>query len=384
MNKTLELLDQLVGFPTTSRDSNLPMIEFLTDYLVARGFEVHQIDDPLEPKAGLLATIGPKGPGGVLLSGHTDVVPTDGQSWSRPDFKLTLDDDRAYGRGTTDMKGFVASMLMAAELASKADLKRALKLSLSYDEEIGCVGIEHMIDHVMPTIGLPDLALVGEPTSMQVAIGHKGKGAIRATCYGQNGHSALAPQFVNALHLASDFVSALRSLQSEFAEIGARDEAYTVPYSTLHVGKLYGGVALNMVPEKAMIDFEYRHLAADDAVDLMACITDAAKSVEASYQSQFPGASIELDLHNSYPGLDVAIDSSVISEVQSFAQASGTTKVAFGTEAGYFDQLGIPTVVCGPGSMENQGHKPDEFLHLAQLSACDQMMTRIVDDLARK
>ncbi len=382
MKTTLELLEKLIAFPTVSSESNLEIIGFLRLFLIERGFEVYQIDDPLEKKAGLFASIGPGGPGGILLSGHTDVVPTQEQNWSRPDFRLTLEKNRAYGRGTTDMKGFVASMLYAAELASQAKLNQPLKLALSYDEEVGCVGIKKMIGELASKIGLPDVAIVGEPTAMQVAIGHKGKSAIRATCAGQSGHSSLAPRFVNALHIATDFVDGLRYLQNEMATSGARDEHYDIPYSTVHVGKLQGGIALNIVPDNAVIDFEYRYLAADNGEHLMNKIRAVAEQTVSKYRVGFPAAAIELDNYNSYPGLDVPADSDVISQVQHFAQSNSTTKVAFGTEAGYFDGLGIPTVVCGPGNMEEQGHKPDEHITLEQLAACDAMMTRIVQKLS--
>jgi len=368
MTQTVQLLSKLIEFNTINANSNLLMIAYLREYLETRGFTVHQIDDPVESKAGLFASIGPSDTGGVLLSGHTDVVPTEGQDWTREAFTLSRDGERLFGRGTTDMKGFVASMLTAADLASKADLKRPLKLSLSYDEEIGCVGIKHMIDQLSGTIGLPDFAIVGEPTSMKTAIGHKGKAGIRAVCKGQDGHSALAPKFVNALYVATDFVAALRELQHELAKSGARDDAYSIPYSTIHVGKLNAGVALNMVPAIATVDFEYRHLAADSSSEIMARITDAAQRVAAEYQKSCPTAAIELETINAYPGLDVASDHNVVTSVADLSQSSTTTKVGFGTEAGYFDSLGIPTVVCGPGSMQDQGHQPDEYIEVQQLA----------------
>jgi len=382
MTQTIELLTKLIAFNTINANSNLQMIAYLREYLETRGFTVHQIDDPIEKKAGLFATIGPTDSAGVLLSGHTDVVPTDGQEWTKDPFSLTKDGERLYGRGTTDMKGFVASMLTAADLASKSTLTRPLKLSFSYDEEIGCVGIKHMIDHLANTIGLPEFAIVGEPTSMKIAIGHKGKAAIRAICKGQDGHSALAPKFVNALHIATDFVTALRHLQNEIAECGARDDAYSVPFSTIHVGKLNAGTALNMVPAIATVDFEYRHLATDKGSEIMQLITQAAQQVEAEYKPHFPAAAIELKQLNSYPGLETATNHRVIEQVAKLSQSGDTTKVGFGTEAGYFNNLEVPTVVCGPGSMQGQGHQPDEFIEIRELAKCDDMMKRLVHSLA--
>ena len=381
MTTTLDILDKLVGFDTVSKNSNLELATYVEEYLELRGFSVHRITDPTGDKTGLYAEKGPDGDG-VLLSAHTDVVPVEGQSWTKDPFRLTQEGNRVYGRGTTDMKGYVASVLSLADRASTSNLREPLKIVLSYDEEVGCVGIQQMLDRLAPMLGQPRACFVGEPTEMQVAIGHKGKAALRAVCHGQNGHSALAPNFVNALHLATDFVSELRSLQKIFAESGNTDPAYSVPYTTLHVGMLSGGKALNIVPDRAELTFEYRHLAADRGKDILDQILAAADRVGASYNHLWPEARVEVEQYNAYPGLDVTETESIIAYAQKLAQSNATTKVAFGTEAGFFDELGIPTVVCGPGSMEKQGHKPDEYLELGQLAACDAMMDRILEDLS--
>ena len=372
MTQTLEILDHLIAFPTVSSSSNLALIDYVQDYLRARGFTVHRIADPTGDKAGLFARIGPEG-AGVMLSGHSDVVPPDGQDWTRDPFKLTREGDRMFGRGTTDMKGYVASMLALADRAATADLREPLKLALSYDEEVGCVGIAHMIGELERTIGLPRLCFVGEPTNMQVAIGHKGKAAFKARFHGIAGHSALAPNYLNALHMAADFVQGLRDMQSDLATNGARDAAYGVPYSTVHVGKLQGGTALNIVPDTADAVFEFRHIAEDDPATLRARIDTIAAEIEA----KFSGGRIEIAQTNAYPGLGT----SATAEVTQIAQdCAGTqvTKVAFGTEAGFFDALGIQTVVCGPGDMASQGHKPDESIGVDELAACDAFMDRVL------
>ncbi|SLN55171.1 Acetylornithine deacetylase [Roseovarius albus] len=382
MTQTLDILDRLIGYNSISANSNLDIIAYIEEFLRTRGFEVSHVPDESGQKAGLYATLGPASGGdGVMLSAHTDVVPVAGQDWSKDPFKLTREGDRLFGRGTTDMKGYVASVMALADRASKTQLNEPLKIAFSYDEEVGCVGIKNMIDQLEPSIGLPRACFVGEPTEMQVAIGHKGKAALRATCHGEAGHSALAPQFLNALHLATDFVGALRDIQTDLARNGARDAAYGVPYSTVHVGKLSGGTALNIVPDTASIDFEYRHLAADKPDDLLKRIQKAADEIVHKRQGPFPEARIEVDQYNAYPGLDVDEHNAIVPYAQKLAQTNTVTKVAFGTEAGYFDELGIPTVVCGPGSMEGQGHKPDEYITLEQLRACDMMMDRILHDL---
>ena len=369
---TLDVLERLVGFPTTPQVSNLDLIDYVETYLRDRGFVLIRLPDASGEKAGIVATLGPEGQG-ILLSAHTDVVPVEGQEWTRAPFALSREKNRVFGRGTTDMKGYVASVLALADRAARVPLKEPLRIVLSYDEEIGCIGIRHMMGDLAPLIGQPRACFVGEPTSMQVAIGHKGKAALRAVCHGEAGHSALAPRFSNALHVATDFVNALRVLQDDLAANGARDEAYDIPYSTVHVGKLSGGTALNIVPDRAKVLFEYRHLAADRAEDMLARIQACADTV--------PGQ-IEIEQLNAYPGLDVAAGADVVGFAKRMSQSNGTTKVPFGTEAGFFDALGIPTVVCGPGSMEGQGHKPDEYLELSELAACDAMMDRILDDIS--
>ena len=375
MTQTLDILDRLIAFPTVSSVSNLALIDCVQDFLVGRGFDVHRIPDPTGEKAGLFARIGPEG-AGVMLSGHSDVVPSAGQDWQHDAFKLTRIGDRVIGRGTTDMKGYVASMLAAAHRASNMTLKEPLKLALSYDEEVGCLGIAHMIGELDDTIGLPRACFVGEPTNMQVAVGHKGKAALRASFHGIAGHSALAPNYVNALHMAAEFVTGLRKLQGDLAKNGARDAAYDVPYSTVHIGKLQGGTALNIVPDLAEIVFEYRHIADDDPSDLRAKIDTIAAGITAN----FPQGRVEINETNAYPGLGTDEASDVARLGQTLA-GTATTKVAFGTEAGYFAKLGIPTVVCGPGDMATQGHKPDESIGLEELAACDRFMDRMLDKM---
>lgn len=381
MSLTLNVLERLIAFDTVSAKSNLELVAYIEAFLRERGFRLTRLEDETGQKAGLYAEIGPAG-GGILLSAHTDVVPVEGQEWTRDPFALGREGGKLFGRGTTDMKGYVAAMLYAADLASRADLQQPLKLVLSYDEEVGCVGIQQMMGRLASLIGQPRVCFVGEPTEMQVAIGHKGKAALRAVCYGQAGHSALAPNFTNALHLAADFVSGLCGVQEWLRNNGARDDAYDIPFSTVHVGMLSGGTALNIVPDRAELTFEYRHLAADPADEILTRIYDAADAACAGYQADWPGARIEVEQYNAYPGLDVDKDAAVVRTAQALAQSNVVTKVPYGTEAGFFARLGIPTVVCGPGSMEGQGHKPDEYLTLSQLQACERMMERIVSDLS--
>lgn len=370
------MLERLVGFDTVSAKSNLALVDYVQSYLAERGFHVTRIEDPEAPKAGLFAEIGPAGEG-LLLSAHTDVVPVEGQVWASDPFRLRVDGGRAYGRGTTDMKGFLAAMLAAADAASRAPLRAPLKLVLSYDEEVGCVGISRMMDRLVPLIGRPRAAIVGEPTEMRVAIGHKGKRAYHAAVGGEAGHSAMAPNFVNALNVAADFVRALQEIAADLSTRGAKDPAYDIPCSTLHVGTLQGGRALNIVPDLAEMTFELRHVARDDPDALEARIAAAAERICARYG---PGARIETTRTSAYPGLETDGREPIVKEVTSLAQTA-TTKVAFGTEAGFFANLGIPTVVCGPGSMAGQGHKADEYLALSELRACEAMLGRVIETM---
>lgn len=376
MSRTIEILRDLVAFDTVSAKSNLAIIDWIEAHLTALGFRVTRITDTYEPKAGLYAEIGPEGDG-VVLSAHTDVVPVEGQNWTRPPFELTEEDGRLYGRGTTDMKGFLASVLAFAEVAAGADLKAPIKLVISYDEEIGCVGMGRMIEALRPLIGTPRVCIVGEPTSLDVSIGHKGKKSYRAVCRGEAGHSALAPKFVNAIYVATDLISGLRSLQAKFAGAGVVDDDYTVPYSTVHVGKLTGGTTLNIVPDVAELVFEIRHLAADRIDDFEADLAALVAQVEQDHNC----AVIEIDGLTSYPGLDLKPDADCVKFMQRISGKNGVTKVAYGTEAGFFDAIGIPTVVCGPGSMEGQGHKADEYILTSELEACDAMLLRLLEDL---
>ena len=377
MTLSLDILDRLIAFDTVSNRSNLDLISYVEDFLRARQFRVHRIPDLTEEKAGLYAEIGPQTDGGILLSAHSDVVPVEGQVWSRPPFLLTRDGDRLFGRGTTDMKGFLAEMLGVADLASGKTLKAPVKLLISYDEEIGCVGIGRMKDRLKPLLGRPELAIVGEPTEMRVAVGHKGKRAYKAQITGQAGHSALAPRFVSALHIAVDYVAALRALQDGLEQNGHRDDSYDVPYSTIHVGRMRSGSALNIVPDSAEILFEFRHLAEDDPDCLGRKITEAANAVTAHYAQV---ANIELQSSAAYPGLATPVTSGAVTSVLNWSSGQ-TCKVAFGTEAGFLSDLGIPTVVCGPGSMADQGHKPDEYISQTQLIKCSQMLIRAVGQL---
>lgn len=382
MSSSLAILERLVAFPTVSRNANRDLVDFVAGHLAERGVATLLVPNGDGSKANLFATIGPRDRGGVLLSGHTDVVPVDGQAWSGDPFRLREVDGRLIGRGTTDMKGFLACALAAADRASRMDLATPLHLAFSYDEEIGCVGVRSLLEALAAAPFRPEMAIVGEPTSMRIGTGHKGKTALRALCCGRESHSALAPSALNAIHLATAFIDRIRARQAGFAATGARDAAYDVPYTTLHVGTIAGGTALNIVPNACTLEFEIRNLAEDDPAALIACLEADAEAVAAPWRADFPEAAVAVAVTNAYPGLATAEDAPVVDFAARLTGRNERIKLAFGTEGGLWrERLGIPCVICGPGSMD-QGHKPDEWVSRDQIAECDRMMDALLARLA--
>ena len=376
-----EVLERLIGFDTVSAKSNLDLLGYVRGLLADAGIECVLIPDATGQKANLYAVVGPVGVPGVILSGHVDVVPVEGQVWTKPPFALTEDAGRLYGRGSTDMKGFVACAIVAVLRARSMNLKVPVILALSHDEEIGCQGVGSMLD-VMQGWPVPArMCLVGEPTSMRVATGHKGKIALRATCTGRELHSAMAPMGLNALHLGAEFLAAVRDLQAEVVAGGLRDGDYDVPYTTLHVGKFNGGVQVNIVPKTCVLDFEIRSLAGEDTDGLIARLEAAAEAIVAPHRAAFPETGIVVERLWDYPGLATSPDADVVAFAKGLVGGNGTIKVPYGTEGGLFAaRLGVPTVICGPGNMA-QGHTPDEFIEVEQLARCEAMLDTLLGRL---
>lgn len=377
-----DILERLVAFDTTSHRSNLPLLHWVRDVLADQGVACDLIPDATGQKANLLAVIGPRGVPGVVVSAHVDVVPVDGQAWTRPPFRLTEEGGRFYGRGTTDMKGFVACAVEAALGAARNPLNLPFILALSHDEEVGCRGVPSLIDHMAATLPRPTHCLVGEPTSMRIAVGHKGKVALRTTCTGRARHSAAAPLALNAIHLAADFLGAIRAEQARAQADGPFDTDYEVPCTTLHAGIIRAGTQVNIVPEAAVLDWEIRSLAGDDPGLRLARLADAAAAILAPHGA-FPEAAIVTERLWDYPGLATPPDSPAVALARALTGGNApATKVGYGTEGGLFaGRLGVPTVVCGPGSMA-QGHTPDEWVEAAELERCRTMLARLVDRLA--
>ena len=377
-----EILNRLVSFQTISRDSNLGLIQFVQNFLTSIGVQSKLVRHKSEKKANLFASIGPEGEPGVVLSGHTDVVPVDGQEWSSDPFQMTERDGRFYGRGTADMKGFLASAMLAARMASKRTLKTPLWLAFSYDEEVGCLGVRSLIDDLVADRRYPRFCIVGEPTSMNAATGHKGKIAVRAVCRGLEAHTAFAPKALNALHLACDLVGGMRAEQQRIAETGRLDHDYEIPYTTIHAAKITGGVAPNIVPGLAEVEFEIRNIAQDNPFDVLESLRSRADRIAVRARERVKQADISVNVVNSYPGLDTPGDAEAVNFVRSLTGGSEPMKVAFGTEGGlYFERFGASVVICGPGSMD-QGHKADEYVARTQIDKCERMMEVLVDRLA--
>jgi acetylornithine deacetylase len=383
---SLDLLRELIAFPSVCRTPNADLIARIRDVLHGAGIETLTVADPRDPsRCNLHASVGPKDMPGVMLSGHTDVVPVEGQPWTVPPFQATERDGRIYGRGSADMKGFVACAVMAMVRASREELRRPLQISLSFDEEIGCVGVRHLLRELENTLPAPLLCLIGEPTLMKIGTGHKGKAAYRARCCGQAGHSGLAPRFVNAIHTAADLVAALRDVQEELVDHGPREEGYDIPYTTVHVGTIHGGKALNIVPDQCEVDFEIRNVIEDDPALILARVMERTRHRMRAwpYSPDNEPALPEVENFNTYPGLATATDSPAARLLATLLPAgTGWTKVAFGTEGGLFKKSWNTTsvLVCGPGSIE-VAHKADEYVDIAQIEACDTLLTRLVDYL---
>ncbi len=385
---TRDLLARLIGFDTVSRNPNIALMHFVKDWLQGHGISSQLIPNSDKTKANLYASVGPKEgigqfSGGVMLSGHTDVVPVDGQDWTKPAFELTESDNRYYGRGTADMKGFVACALTSMAKAATLPLQSPLHLALSYDEEIGCVGVRSLVEHLSHTNNRPNLCIVGEPTLMSVATKHKGKVGVIANFTGRAGHSALAPHGLNAIHLACDFISLLRDVQAEYAAPFVNSDATRIPYTTVHAGIIEGGTALNIVPDNCKVKFEIRNTAADNPEQILQDIIQKTEQLVAAHHPRVPEAKVSFDVFNEYPGLDTPEEEWAVRFVKSLVGANDCSEVAFGTEAGLFSsQLSIPSVICGPGSMD-QGHKPDEFVSVEQMSQCENMLDTLLDRLCQ-
>jgi len=372
-----EWIERLIAFPTVSRDSNLALIECVREYLDDFGIASRLVFDESGGKANLYATLGPQDRPGIMLSGHTDVVPVDGQEWTSDPFKLIERDGRLYGRGASDMKSFIAIVLAAVPTFLERPLKTPLHLAFSYDEEVGCLGVRRLIAQFAEMPVRPAFCIVGEPTGMQVARGHKGKLSYRCHVRGLESHSALTHRGVNAVEIAAELIVCLRRMAQRLKERGPHAEGFDPPYTTVHTGVVHGGTQLNIVPRDCRFDFEFRPLPSQDPRVLFEELKAfAERELVPAMKAVTENAGIAWQMLSEFPGLGTDEDAEVTRLAKTLAGANRTGMISFGTEAGLFAQAEIPTVVCGPGSIE-QAHRPDEWIALDQIARCEGFMERL-------
>ena len=379
---SIEILRKLVGFDTTSFKSNLDLIKFIENYLNDFNIKSELIYDETKNKANLFATIGGDAKGGIVLSGHTDVVPIKNQKWSSDPFTLTERDNKLFGRGSSDMKGFIAVVLSRVSKMVETKLNKPIHLAFSYDEEIGCVGVHGLLDLIEKKAINPEFCIVGEPTSMEVVIGHKGKHAYGVKVDGFSCHSGQAPYGVNAINYAAKLITFIEQLNKEKSKIGPFDKEYEIPYSTLHTGLINGGTILNIVPNLCQFEFEIRHLAEDDPIEIMQRIHHYTEELLIKEMHKISAkTNITFSEKINYPGLNISETINPVKQVKDILNDTKHKKVIFGTEGGLFKKkLNIPTIVCGPGSI-NQAHKPDEYIGIEQMEKGGKFMDKLINNL---
>ncbi len=380
-NKTdqaISILETLVGFDTTSRDSNLPLIDWVADYLDGLGIPSVKVMDPTGTKANILGTIG-EGDGGIVLSGHTDVVPVDGQDWHTDPFSLTLKDQKLFGRGSSDMKGFIACALAAAPDLAKVKLNRPVHFAFSYDEEVGCLGVGGLVDHLGLEQVQPAICIIGEPTMMKVVNAQKGCTTFRTILKGKEVHSSLTHLGVNTVIYGAELVNFIAGIAEERRQ--QPDNLFDPPYTSVHVGIMHGGTALNIVPQHCEIRWEYRNVPGDDGADILPRVEAfIAENLLPRMQAVHPEASVTTEVLADVPGVYPEPDGAAEVLVKRLAQQNATHSVAYGTEGGIFQQAGMSTVICGPGDI-GVAHQPNEFIDVEQISLCMDLMDRLGDEL---
>jgi acetylornithine deacetylase len=371
------MLARLIGFDTTSRDGNIPLIEWVENYLDGWGIPHFRVDYEAGRKTNLFATIGPDVAGGIVLSGHTDVVPVDGQDWATNPFQLSERDGRLYGRGTCDMKGFLAVALALVPAFKAANLKTPIHLALSCDEEVGCKGVRPLVAHMRDHMKKPRLVIVGEPTSMQVVNAHKAALTFSTLVTGHEAHSSLTDQGVNAIMVAGELLGEINRIREDLTARGDPTGRFDPAFSTIHVGVIEGGTAKNIIARKCSFEWETRLLPTADVDEVPQRFEKFSRSLEPAMKKVAGDAGIFNARTNAVPGLAPEENSPAEQLALHLAEANGTHAVSYCTEAGLFQQIGIPAIICGPGSIE-QAHKPDEYIDVAQMQKCEAFMLRLL------
>ena len=375
----MAMIERLVAFPTVSRDSNLGLIEWTRDHLAAMGVKSRLTYDVTGKKANLFATLGEGSRPGLVLSGHTDVVPVEGQAWDTDPFKATVVGDKLYGRGVADMKSYIASALVMAPRYLSAKASAPLHLALSYDEEVGCIGVRGLIKDLQD-MGLKTAGcIVGEPTLMQPIIAHKGTHRFRCCITGREAHSSYTTQGVNSIEYAARIVVYIRQMADRLQQLETRDYAFTVPFTTMQTGLIRGGLAANIVPKECEFIFEARTMPGASEHKLFQEIKDFAATLLPEMQRIEPNAAIKLELLNTAPGMNMQETDDIVKLAAALSRNKPNGAVSYGTEGGLFQAAGIPTVICGPGNIE-QAHRPNEFVSFAQLAQCEAFMARLLEN----
>jgi acetylornithine deacetylase len=368
-----DLLGTLIGFPTVSSDSNLDLIAWASTYLHDLGARCDITWDESGRKANLFASFGPEGDGGLVLSGHTDVVPVEDQDWSSDPFEMTVQGGRLFGRGACDMKGFIACVLAVAPQIAQWPLSRPVHVALTYDEEVGCYGARALVAELLAQGLRPAMAILGEPTSMRVIDGHKGCFEYTTHITGCEGHGSAPDAGVNAAVCAARYVARLMELEADLRRRAPLDSAFAPPWTTLNVGRIHAGVAHNVIPGHAEVDWEMRPVQRADADYVLTEIDRFAEGLLPAMRAVAPDSAIRREVIGEVDGLMPVAGNRAAEIACALTGANGTAQVAFGTEAGLFQAMGMDCVVCGPGSIE-QAHKPDEYVARDQLAACLTML----------
>jgi acetylornithine deacetylase len=375
-----DLLTRLIGYDSVSERSNLALIEFVSDYLSGYGIETQIYKDKSGGKANLFATIGPRVSGGLMLAGHTDVVPVEGQDWSSDPFRAERRDGRIYGRGACDMKGFIAVALALVPELAGATLTTPVHLAFTYDEEIGCFGGAALAEVVARMDHPPGFCIVGEPTGMKVVGGHKGKLSIDGHVRGAECHSAYNDRGVNAVEIAAEIVARFRALQKRLVMDGKKDERFDPPFTTIHTGVMSGGVARNIVPRDCRFEVEIRNLPGDDPMDLLRAVeADTVEPLLREMHTVAADTGIRLDVQSCMPALAPAEPDEIERRALRLSGTNRPGVVSFATEAGLYQRAGVPAIVCGPGDIA-QAHRPDEYVAVEQLEKCEAFLRGMVGD----
>jgi acetylornithine deacetylase len=376
------MIERLISFNTVSRDSNLGLIEWVRDYLQRFGAKTRLTHDASGKKANLFATLGDSNKPGLILSGHTDVVPVDGQDWNTDPFVATERDGKLFARGSADMKGFIGIVLTQAPkfvaALNENRLDAPLHYALSYDEEVGCLGVRGLIRDLEENGIRAAGCVVGEPTSMQPIIAHKGTHRFRCSVHGREAHSSYVTHGVNAIEYAARLVVFIRQIADRLAQIEQRDYGFTVPYSTLSTGLIHGGIAANVVPKECVFQFDMRTLPQASPDALYQEIRSYAETLAAEMRRIDANSGIDLQWMSQTAGLAAAESDAIVQWAMQLSRNTSVGKVCYGTEAGLFQKMGVPTVICGPGDIA-EAHRPNEFVALDQLAQCESFMDRILE-----